>query len=90
LLHSAFFVPAHGFEVRILASLKMLALAAAACWTGGWIFCRWERRMGGNCRLATTLPMMMFWWASTIFVLLFVLSWYFEVYYLPLREIPPW
>jgi hypothetical protein len=29
---------------------------------------------------------MMFWWTSAIVGLLFVVSWYFEVYYLPLRS----
>lgn len=91
LLHSAFFIPASGFEDRILASLRMLAIAAGACWTSGWTFCRWERRMGAeNPKVAATFPMMIFWWACAIISVLFVVSWYFEVYYLPLRETPPW
>ena len=91
LLHSAFFIPASGFEDRIFASFKTLAVAACACWASGWIFSRWARRMGmGNPRVATTFPMMMFWWTSAIVGLLFVVSWYFEVYYLPLRNTPLW
>ena len=91
LLHSAFFAQTAGFDERILASLKMLALAAAACWTSGWIFRLWERRTGiGNPRVVATLPMKMFCWASAVIGLLFAASWYFETYYLPLRTIPPW
>lgn len=89
--HTAFIMPAGSFDDRAIASLKMLAVAAAVCWGSGWIFCYWERKMGAeNPSIARTLPMRAFWWSSLGMLILFLVSWYVEVYYLPLLASPPW
>lgn len=87
MLHSAFFMLDGTFPERILESLKMLLLAACACWASGWIFRSWEQKAGlAAPRVLTTLPMRMLFWAVGGITLLFLVSWYIEAYYLPLRR----
>ena len=87
LFYAAFLLPASGFEERILASLEMVSLAACVCWASGWIFYRWEQKAGvENTSVAASLPVKLFWWTSGAILVLFLISWYLEAYYLPLRS----
>ena len=63
----------------------MLLLAAAVCLSSGYIFRAWEQKggkRGGS--VATSLPMMIFWWGTGAMALLFGLAWLLERYYLGL------
>jgi hypothetical protein len=89
--HSAFLVPEAGLSDRLVDALKMMALAAGICWGSGWLFHRWDLSVGiKNSTIASSFPMKVFWWALLILFVLFVLSAYFEYYYLPLRRSLSW
>jgi hypothetical protein len=89
--HTAFLMPASGFEERIFASLEVFALAAGACLGSGWIFCRWDREVGiRNATVLTSFPMKVFWWASGTMLLLFIAAWYLETHFLPWKTILWW
>jgi hypothetical protein len=84
--HTAFLTRVDEFHEHILPVLRMFVLAAAACWSSGWIFHRWEQKAGAeHSRIAGTFPVKIFWWASAGFLILFALSWFIEDFYLPLR-----
>lgn len=90
LFHTLFLMPDSGFEARIVASLEMWGLAFAVSLGSGWIFCRWERKIGvRNPSLGASLPMLLFWWASAALLVLFAAAWYLEKYYFPLRSAFP-
>ena len=89
--HSAFLMPEAGLSDRLIDALKMLLVAAGICWGSGWIFHRWDLSVGiKNSSIVSSLPMKVFWWALLLIFVLFVLSAYFEYYYLPLRRFPLW
>jgi hypothetical protein len=91
LFHTIFFLPILDSEEHLLISLKMFVLTAAICWGSGWIFAEDERRAGVRSpSVAATLPMKAFWWVTLAIVVLYLLSWYLEEYYLPLRAQPLW
>lgn len=101
LFHAVFLTPVNGFEQRVFISLRMLAIAAGACWTSGCLFYYWERKYsepgyseskysksgpGANrASIAATLPMQLFWWTVAIVLGLFLISWFLQVYFLPPR-----
>jgi hypothetical protein len=85
--YTAFLMPLSGWRERIFQSLDMLTLACGICVGSGLIFRAWDRKVGiGNSTIATTLPMKIFWWFTGVTVLMFVASWYVEVYWLPLNS----
>jgi len=79
LFHAAFLNPASDLDQRVYESLHFLALAACVSIASAVVFseatpeCRARRA-----RLAGTLPMQMFCWASGIMFVLFVVSLYVE------------
>jgi hypothetical protein len=90
LFHTVFFLPI-GEGERFVATLKMFALTASICWASGWIFREYEHQAGvRHSTIAGTLPMKAFWWSSFAISILFVVSWYFEKYFLPSRAQPLW
>jgi hypothetical protein len=91
LFHTVFFLPFSGLHEWLVASLEMFGLAAAVCWTSGWIFAEDERRQGArNPSVAGTLPMKAFGWVTLAILIFFLVSWYLEKYFLPLRAQPLW
>jgi disulfide bond formation protein DsbB len=89
--HTAFLNPASDLEQRIWNSLGLLTLAAGISLTSGLIFREDVREpAAGNSRLAATLPIKMFCWASGLMVILFVVSWYLENYCVFYRDIRVW
>jgi hypothetical protein len=87
LFHAAFLEPASHFEQRLLPSLDMLALSAAVCLGGGYIFRAWEQKAGRrDASIAGSLPMLIFWWGAGIIGLLFFLAWLLERYFFGLRH----
>lgn len=90
LFHTVFFLPVDAESDRLIATLKIFSLAAVVCWAGGWLFREDDRRAGYHSTIAGTLPMKAFWWSTFAILILFVVSWYFEKYFLPLRAQPLW
>ena len=87
LFHAAFLAPATHFEQRLLPSLDMLALSAAVCLGGGYIFRAWDQRAGKRgATIARSLPMLIFWWGAGLIALLFSLAWILESYFFGWRR----
>jgi hypothetical protein len=81
-LGSAFFVPGSQWQERLGMALLKVALAACISFASGLLF-SWPTRTQAGQPLLETLPVRLFFWAMTGMALLFALSWYLEVYYLP-------
>jgi hypothetical protein len=91
LFHTVFFLPFSGSHEWLVASFEMFGLAAAVCWASGWIFAEDDRRQSArNPSVTETLPMKIFGWVALAILILFLISWYLEKYFLPLRAQPLW
>jgi hypothetical protein len=91
LFQAAFLNPGSDLEQRIWDSLVLLALAAGISITSGLIFREATRESSADsARLTATLPVQMFCWASSIMLVLFVVSWYLENYCVFYRDIRVW
>jgi hypothetical protein len=90
-VHTVFFTPFTSTHERLLSSFKMFLLAAGVCSLSGWIFAEEEWRQGNpNPCVSATLPMKAFFWVTLAILILFLVSWYLEEYFLPLRAQPLW
>jgi hypothetical protein len=75
--HTAFLVPAAGFEQTIWSSLQLLAVAAGISLIGGLIFLEpMPEERPSRTRLVATLPMQLFCWTSIAILALFIAAWY--------------
>lgn len=84
-LVSGFFEPGSHWQERLVAALLRAALAGCICLASGLLFsCPSHGNAGAGQPLMSTLPMQLYLWAMAGMALLFVVSWYFETYYLPL------
>jgi hypothetical protein len=72
--------PHQAFTDRILDSLLLLALSAGISLLGGIIFR--ESEPYPHPSLATTLPLLIFYWATGIMTALFFASWFLETHYI--------
>jgi hypothetical protein len=84
-LHSAFLEPGSNVQQRLLPSLDLLVVSAAVCLGSGYIFRAWDQKggkRGGS--VATSLPMLIFWWGAGTIALLYALAWLLERYFLEL------
>jgi hypothetical protein len=91
-LESAFFVPGSDWLERLNLSLLRIAIAACVCFASGILFALPSTKSAeGDMPITSTLPVQLFFWAMAGVVILFVVSSYLEVYYLPLlgRNLPP-
>jgi hypothetical protein len=80
LLDSAFFTPATRWEERLIASFSRIGLAACVCLASGMLF---RYSAVPEVPLTRTLPVRLFVWTLVGAALLFALSWYLDVYYVP-------
>ncbi len=82
---SAFFVPGTRWEERLFLSFSRIAIAGCVCFASGLLFA-WrpnsQTRHGHS--VLHTLPVQLFFCGVAAMVVLFVLSWYLAVYYIPL------
>ncbi len=77
--HAAFLNPANDLDARVYESLRFLGLAACISLAGALVFRQGMQEVyGRRARLAAMLPMRMFYWASGIMLVLFVVSLYLE------------
>ena len=72
--------PHQAFDDRIIDSLLLLALSAAISFLSGLIFREAEPLPHPS--LATTLPLLIFYWATGIMTALFFLAWFLETHYI--------
>jgi hypothetical protein len=82
--HKAFLIPGRTVHERIWDSLDLLVLAAGISVVSGLIFREGEQ---DRVRLAGTLPMQIFLWATGIMVVLFAVSWYLETYVIFYKDV---
>jgi len=97
--HEAFLIPGRTVEERLWDGLGLLVLAAGISVMSGLIFREGEdggrglpaggRREAaqGGVRLSGTLPVQIFFWATGIMVVLFLVSWYLETYCIFYRDV---
>jgi hypothetical protein len=81
LMAHAFFIPGSEWKERLVGSLAALGLAACVCVASGIFFCLTQRE---EARIGQTLPVRMLEWTVAATVVLFGVSWYLDVYYVPL------
>jgi hypothetical protein len=72
--------PHRAFDDRILDSLLLLVLSGVISLLGG-IICR-EAEPYPHPPLATTLPLLIFYWATGIMAALFFAAWFLETHYI--------
>ncbi|HXC95921.1 MAG TPA: hypothetical protein VNU92_09465 [Edaphobacter sp.] len=72
--------PHRAFDDRIFDSLLLLILSAAISTLGGLIFR--EAEPHPRTPLATTLPLLIFYWGTGIMTALFFLAWFLETHYI--------
>lgn len=82
---NAFFVPGTRWEERLEMALLRIGFAACICFASGILY-SWPTRSTPEPAepLFSTLPVRMFIWTVFGVTLLFALSWYLDVYYVPL------
>ena len=84
-LISAFFVPGVRWEDRLGASVLSIAVAGCVCFASGILFTMSARAHGApEPSLMSTFPVQLFFWVLLGMAILFALSWYLDVYYVPL------
>jgi hypothetical protein len=81
LLGSAFFVPGSRCPDRLVGAFESLALATCMCFASGLLFRSTSRP---EPPVTGTLPVRLFLWTLGGMVVMFLLSWYLETYYVPL------
>ncbi len=87
---SAFFIPGSRWEDRMVLALARVGLAGCICLLSGILFARpWQPNHSAE-QLLATLPVRMFLWTILGVAILFTLSWYFDVEFVPLlwRNLP--
>ncbi len=88
LFHAAFLNPASDLEERIYESLSLLALAACISVLSAMIFRQTTRESyARSARLSSTLPVQMFFWASGVMFILFLISLYLERHFIFYRDV---
>jgi len=85
LLVSAFFVPGSPWNQRLLTSIETLAMTGCVCFASGLLFQLTTQAVNGQKEppVTRTLPVQLFFWSLGATVLMFLLSRYLEVYYIP-------
>jgi hypothetical protein len=81
LLGSAFFIPGVPWQTRLVTSIETLAMAGCVCFASGFLF---SITASSEPPVNRTLPVQLFWWTLGGTVLMFALSRYLEVFYIPL------
>jgi len=86
LMGHAFFVPGAAWQDRLLDALGMLGLSASVCLLSGLIFEIPDRKFdpGPAVPLTRTLPVRLFFWAAGIMAVIFVVSWFLAVDFVPM------
>jgi hypothetical protein len=88
LFYAAFLEPAVDWEQRVLRSLSLLLIAAGICVVSGLIFRETAPgRSANGVPLSSMLPVRMFYWASSVMLVLFLLSWYLQSHCIFYREV---
>ncbi len=82
LLGSAFFILGSHWQIRLERSITTLGIATCVCFASGILFTLTEST-ARQPSLHRTLPVQLYYWGVGATVLLFLLSLYLEIYYVP-------
>jgi len=84
---NAFFVSGTRWEERLWMALLRVGFAACVCFASGLLY-SWPTQILGlrTEPLLATLPVRVFLWTLLCVALLFAVSWYLDVYYVPLAR----
>lgn len=87
IMMNAFFVPGSRWEERLVMALLSVVFAACVCFTSGLLYA-WPSHSTPEPAepLLSTMPVRLFFWALAGMALLFALSWYIDVYYVPMAS----
>ncbi|MGA7886017.1 MAG: hypothetical protein WCA44_09755 [Acidobacteriaceae bacterium] len=82
----AFFDPGSPWGDRLLDALILLGLSACICFAAGLIFELPDRKFDPEPtpRLTQTLPVRLFFWAAGLMAVIFAVSWFLAVDYMPM------
>ena len=85
LLVNVFFVPGSPWQQRLLTSVETLAMTGCVCFASGLLFSITTPSVAGQEEppVTRTLPVQLFFWSLGGVVLMFLLSRYLEVFYIP-------
>jgi hypothetical protein len=85
LLGSVFFVPGSPWQQRLLTSIETLAMTGCVCFASGLLFSITTPSVADQegPPVTRTLPVQLFFWSLGGTVLMFLLSRYLEVFYIP-------
>jgi hypothetical protein len=85
LLGSALFVPGSPWQQRLLTSIETLAMTGCVCFASGMLFRLTTPSVADQEEppMTRTLPVQLFFWSLGGVVLMFLLSRYLEVFYIP-------
>ena len=85
-LGHAFFIPGASWDHRLIDGLALLVASGCICFAGGLIFEIPERKFDPEPtpRLTHTLPVRLFFWAAGLMAVVFAVSWFLAVDYLPM------
>jgi hypothetical protein len=86
LLGHTFFVPGSTWEDRLIDGLGLLGLAGSVCFASGLIFEIPDRKFDPEpaIPLTRTLPVRLFFWTAGLTAVLFAVSWFLAVDFLPM------
>jgi hypothetical protein len=88
--YSAFLDFSLDFRGKIYSSLGWLVVAAAISLLSGWVFREAANTRSAHTSIAFTLPVKMFFWASSAMLFLFLISWYLQancIFYRDVRRL---
>lgn len=82
----AFFVPGSPWGDRLVSALILLGLSGCICFAAGLIFELPERKFDPEPTppLIGTLPVRLFFWAAGLMAVIFALSWFLAVDFVPM------
>jgi len=86
LMAHAFFIPGSPWSDRLVTALILLGLSGCVCFAAGLIFELPERKFDPEPtpRLTDTLPVRLFFWGAGLMAVLFALSWFLAVDFVPM------
>lgn len=94
LLGSAFFTPGSPWQTRLTAAIPTLLMSGCVCFGSGLLFSLTEQPISSKLEpspVTRTLPVQLFFWSLGGTVLMFLLSRYLEVFYIPfIWKNQPW
>lgn len=84
-LGDTFFIPGSSWHDRLMGGIAMLVLSGCVCFASGIVFELPDRQFDPEppVPLTQTLPVRLFFWTVALMAVIFVLSWFLAVDFVP-------